>query len=333
MNIRRAFLAQLPPWARPDHPVLRYVLQQGAHRRVWTRRWIMRLSAASVLLALVTISEIMYDQGLPLAVRRPLPMEFFTVLYFPLILVQFVTLVMAFALGATLLTGEQQRGTWESFKVTAAGAELVIRARWAAVFYQLRWMLALVVVPRLVFTVQALADLTDYQGYHLDLYIMGITPAVPVEAAIFLLAAYLTAALLLPFALVGLNAALGLWMAVNMRGAVGGRLARFGMLIGQVIVFLWALFNGLAIINRHAGVVFVDGLSPLARWLRLLALGVFGDQGLRFLHLESFLQVWVDVPYGVLLGVAWLAIMGGAALLTQFVLDAAARRAARPERE
>jgi len=194
----------------------------------------------------------------------------------------------------------------------------VLRARWAAVFYELRGPLLLLVILRVVLAAHMLADLTAHQGYQLDLYLAVVTPQVSPEAAVFLLAAFMAFALLWLLVMVGLNAAFGL-------------LIRFAALAGEMTMFMLAMSGGGRVVNHAPGSPALDTLDNTSRWIRLLALGTLGDQGLRFMDLETLLQAWVDVRYGVWLSVVWLGVMLAAIALTQGVMTGAARWASRPE--
>jgi hypothetical protein len=120
----------------------------------------------------------------------------------------------------------------------------VIRARWAAVFYQLRWFLVLLVGARVVFVGLMLFDVTDYQGYHLDLYIIGITPHISLEVAVLLLAAFMAAAILEIVVLIGLNAALGLLIAVAVENRNVRMLVYAFALLVEGSIWGWAIRAG-----------------------------------------------------------------------------------------
>ncbi len=70
--------------------------------------------------------------------------------------------------------------------------------------------------------------------------------------------------------------------------------------------------------------------SNAVQWLSLLLMGTLGDQGLRFMDLETTLRTWPDVDYAVLLGGALLLAVILEMLLIRGVLAWAARRASRP---
>jgi len=328
-RLRHALVEQLPDWARPDDPVLRYSLRRD-QRPLTPMRWLWRLAVVAAVAALLAMSLLAYDMRSPLGMRDPGGSMLHTVLYFPLLIVQWAGLVIALLSASNAVSNERQRGAWEDLKITSHGAEKIMRAQWAAVFYQMRWALALLIAMRVVFAGLMLADLTDFQGYRLDLYISGIRPDVSPEVAVILLAALMTAALLQFPVLVGLNAAVGLVLsaAFRRRGMTSlVRLAAFLLVSGGLIVCLSA---GQSILDSTYTYV---RISMLARWVGLLLSGAFGDQGLRFMDLQTFLQTWTDVDFGVLLGAALLAVVVVEVILTHALLALAVRLASRPESE
>lgn len=333
VSLLRTLYAPLPEWARPDNPVLRYVLNSTLRRQHWSLRLLTRLGWAALIAALLVLSYGFYNADNPVGMNGPRESALFTVLYFPLLVLQGVALLAALTSTSNVVADEQQRGTWEAFKITSHGAEMVIRARWAAAFYQMRWLLLILIVPRLLFAGMMLADLTDYQGYHLDLYIVGITPEVPVEAAILLLAALLTAALLQVLVMFGLNAALGLVISAYFGRQGRALLARLVVLGVEIVVLGLAFMRGAVVLNAEIGSRTLESMSMADRWGGLFALGTLGDLGLRFMDLRTFLQTWADVDYGVLLGAAILAGTAGMVVITNGLLMLAVRRAGRPARE
>jgi hypothetical protein len=329
LRLRHAFLEQLPDWARPDDPVLRYSLRREQRPRALLR-WLWRLSAALVVAALLAMSLLAYDLHAPLGMREQDGSVLHTVLYFPLLIMQWATLIIAMLSASNVVTNERQRGTWEDLKITSHGPEKIVRAQWAAVFYQMRWALILLTAMRLVFAGLMVADLTDYQGYRLDLYISGITPEVSPEVALILLAALMTAALLQFPVLVGLNAAVGLLLSAAFRRRGVASLARLVAFLVVAGGLMFCLSVGQGVLDSAYT---YERMSRPTRWVGLLLAGAFGDQGLRFMDLQTFLQTWADVDFGVLLGAALLAMVVIEIMLTHALLALAVRLASRPERE
>ncbi len=227
-RLKRFLSAQRPDWAEHGHAVQRYTRGQpgGRHHRIVR---VMAICGAALALLLMGVLARMVDA--PLSRNEAHLYTFYAVLYFPLLLIQFLALMVAIQIAFGAIVVEQQRGTWETFKITSHGAELFVRARWRSILDQLRIALTLVIGARLIFAVFMLVDVTREHGTYLDLYRSGITPAVPLEGAVLLLAALITAALLQFPVLLGLNAAIGLLIAGDGSapdGAAGGAPGRAG---------------------------------------------------------------------------------------------------------
>ncbi len=333
--LQRYLIAQIPIWARPENPVLRYTLQRFGRRRARRplTRWLARLLLALTLAGALAISYRAYENGSALLVSQTNTSALFAIFYSPLLLAQLLMLMWALLLTSSMLPHEQQRGTWEPLKITSHGAEMAMRARWAAVFYQLRWPLVILLVPRLLFAGQMLIDLTDYQGHHLDLYMMGITPDLPVEIGVLMLAAFVTAALLQLLVAVGLNAAIGLLISTVFRSQQMALLVQVLALLAQAVVFGLSLAAGLSVLDQEPGYASLTGQTTLERWTSLLLMAGVGDHGLRLMDLRTFLETWPGVEYGVFLSVGILILMGLQAIFTNGMLEWAARRAARPSQE
>jgi hypothetical protein len=333
MRLQQYFYTQLPVWARPNNPVLRYQLHRGQRQGRRPVRWVVVLAGAGLLSWLIIASYQTYRNGFGLGSTGQGESGFFAVMYFPLLVLQLFTVTSALILTSNMVSNEQQRGTWEPLKITSHGAELVFRARWAAVFYQMRWLLVALMIPRVILVGQMLLDLTDYQGYHLDLYLTGITPEVPLEVAVILLAALMTAALIQPLVTLGLNAALGLFLSTVFHSRSITVLAQVVIVLVEFSLFASALSAGWTVLNNDpTSPSYMIG-SMTNAWASLLIMASAGDQSLRLLNLGTFLQSWTDVSYAVLLGGAILAVVLLMAVLTNGLLWWSAWRASRPARE
>ncbi|MGQ9889169.1 MAG: hypothetical protein ACUVSX_11865 [Aggregatilineales bacterium] len=321
--IANRLAAVLPAWARPDHPLLRYELERSGRltRRARLARglWLALLIAA-LLLAGVLIATDFLRQPAGLSLTESVA----AALYWPLL-----TAALALGVAVIFMTGgsiaaARRRQTWDSLRATAGGAELALRAQWVLVFYRLRGPLGVVLLLRALLVGGMLFDLTAFQGRYLDLLISGVAPPVPLPLAALLLACAMTAGLLLPVTSVGFDAAVGLWISAAFQ-------TRIYAVMAQTLVALarLALIAGLA----AAASAFIAGnlaaLPDPAAWALLLAFGAAGDQGLAFLNLSLFGEVWAVVPYGILLGPALLALALAQAAIGDWVLARAVRRAER----
>jgi hypothetical protein len=326
MSVGQVLAATLPPWARPGHPVLRYMLRGIRHQSaLW--RWMARGLAAGVATILLGLSYSTYRQGTPILVSNDVTSGLYQVLYFPLLVVQFIVVVAALVATSRALLDEQQRGTWEAIQITSYGAGLALRARWAAAFYRMRGALLVLLAARVVFVGRMIAGLADYDGYRLDLYVDGITPAVSLEVAGLALAALMTAALLQPFALIGLNAALGLFIAT-----LSPRRYYVVLMQGMILMLAFVLF-GLALLVDVFGQITARYPPAGVSWRETLFVAVAGDQGLHLLDLDTLLVLWGEAKYGVWVGVALLGMVLVQVLLAEGLLRWAEWRAARPARK
>ena len=327
MRAHEHLLAQFPTWARPGNPMLRYMLQREERRHSRLVRLATNVIGAGVLIAVLLFSYHMFQEDKPLVLGDFHGSPLFAVLYVPLALLQFFTMLVAILIPANTVALEQARGTWETLKITSHGGELAIWARWAAVFYQMRWLLAIILVPRLFFAGRMLVDLTAYQGRHLDLYLIGITPEVPLAVGLALLAAGMTASLVLPLVLIGFNAALGLSLATVIRRRQIASLCRLAVVIGEGFGF------GLALLAADVNSRTSWTTSNTGSWRDHLFFALGGDHGLRLMDLRTQFEMWADVRYGVLVGGLTLIAMIVLALLTNNLLHMAARHASLPGRE
>jgi fumarate reductase subunit C len=327
MRFTQAIYARLPDWARPDDIMQHYARGRQNHP---LRRSLFALISALIVFSLVAISLITDASGQPLGTGGPRAWMIYTVLYFPLLVIQLITLALALLNASAAITNGPQ---WEALKITSHGAEFVVRARWAATLYRLRDPLLLVIVPRLLFAGLMLVDVTRDGGYHLDLYLYGITPGVPLEIAVIMLAALMTAALLQFPVLLALNAALGLLISTTFNRQAATVTARLAVLIAEIALVALALNTGWDTLQHNPLPPAPIEISTPIQWAGLVLLGTIGDQGLRFMDLETTLHTWPDVNYGVCLGGILLLIVVAEIVAIRGLLVLATRRAARPSKE
>src|SRR5690606_25445013 len=141
-------------------------------------------------------------------------------------------------LTANVIAVERQKQTWDTLKLSLSGVALTLRARWIAVFFKLGWLLFFITVGRLIYIAILLRDITEFQGRALDLRISGITPEVSLDVTVLIMAAQMTAFVLLPFIAVAFAAAIGLFVSVltHTRSVVIlGLLLLIGLRLGTTI--------------------------------------------------------------------------------------------------
>ncbi|MHB8630246.1 MAG: hypothetical protein ACYDBJ_29240 [Aggregatilineales bacterium] len=347
--LRRLFYSQLPPFARPDNPVMRHALVQSQRRQrpVWRGlRW---LGILALMLGLVALGyEIATGFG-----TRPLldiinPLDgAYQIVYWPLVVLQIGLRLAAIAATTGVIAAEARRGTWETLKITTEGASLALRTRCAAVFYQLRYLLAFLVLARVVFVIASLINFISFNGNYLDDMISGTTPlgtpeanpTVGVALAVFIAAMGMTASLILPFTALAFDSALGVLIGTWARSRWLGLLEQAAILLVRIGVSAAALWIGVLAIFGPAHLLFSSPLmanispdgGPLT-WIGAFFGVTEGDMGLTLLYQQNVQSLWADINFGVLIGVAALIYALLQFGLAQLMLQWAARRAARPER-
>jgi hypothetical protein len=322
--LSQRFARQLPGWMRPEHPALRYELGRAprppARIRYMRALWVVLAG----LLLLATGYGIATD-FLTRAAGDTLLEALQRTLYYPSVALQMILIAAAFSLTIGKIAREVRRQNWDTLRATPDGADLSLRARWAAVFYRLRGLLGVVLAVRVVLLLGLLWELTAFQGRYLDLLISGVTPEIGLVAAVALLSMLMTAALLLPVTTVGLNAALGLLVSTMVRQRTYITLVQV-LYIGLRVTLAAGLMWGAAQWTG-AQVAFTDP----AAWLLIAAAAAFGDWGLALLALGVSAEVWARVPYGVMISAALFGFALLQATLADSVLRWAIRRAQRGE--
>jgi len=335
--------AQLPDFARPDNPVMRYVMLQG-DRRPSRRTRLLRAGAGFLALIVLILFgwQLATNFGATPMTAPNLWDQAFAVLYWPLVIIQVITGV--FAIGSTtgVVANEVQQGTWDTLKVTTDGATMSLKSRWAAVFYRLRVLLFLLLAARIFFILVALHDLTAFQGNYLNILLSGTTPLglpqvsteASVLAGILITAMMMTACLLAPFTAVALDAAIGMWAGTYSRGRFTAFLGQLGLLVGRVLITGLALQVGAAALTLAS---LAPSLSltldnhPVLAWFAALFGISEGDMGLSLLNLQKVQALWANRQYGVLVGIAFLGYTLAQAALANQIVKWAGRRAARAD--
>ncbi len=243
------------------------------------------------------------------------------VVYFPLLAVQIVTGVLALAGTSSVVSVAIRRQNWDSLRATEQGAAQALRARWLAVFYRLRGLIAVIVGVRVVLIVLLLIDLTNYQGRSLDLLLSGVTPDLPLMLAIVLVALTMTAALLIPLTAVGFDAAVGLLIAATVREQTTRTLIQAGLILLRLLLTALLLIGVTGVLSGQ--VIGADAGS----WLLLTGYSAVGDWGLALLYLGRSGEIWAIVPYSILIPAVLVLFALAQAAITDRLLIVAARRA------
>ncbi|MCC7209470.1 MAG: hypothetical protein IT323_19325 [Anaerolineae bacterium] len=346
-RLNTRLMAQLPDFARPDHPALRYLLNRE-QRRAWGASALpgVRLAlAVAIFLALCAPGWWIASAFGRTPVSTPNALDgLYQIAYWPLVGIQLLSRIFAFNATVGMVAAETRAGTWEALKVTTEGANLAFRARWAMVFYRLWPFLAVMLIARLVFVLVALGNLTAFQGHYLDLLLSGTTPlgrapldpALTVVLGTLIVAAMMTAALLAPFTAVAFDAALGLAISVAARGRMLSTFGQVVFILLRLMLTGWALWVGAAALDLTPFTGLTQALMPgttaLSGWLGAFAGMAEGDLGLTLLHLPYYPRLWADYDHGVFIGLACLGFVIVQAALASGLVRWASRRAAAPER-
>lgn len=324
----RFITAQLPFWARPGNPVLRYEL--GKAQRFSARGRYLR-TVAIILAGILTLLLGYYSAVVAVLPETldtlPITEALLLVLFWPTFVMQMVLSVGAITLTSNAVDDEKRRQTWDNLRATESGAAMAFRARWASVFYRLRGVLGVIFAVRLLFIFGILYDLTAFRGIYLDRLIIGITPEISTPVAVVLLAFFMAASLLLPLTNVGFDAAVGLLTSTVVRQRT------YNVILQIVVIFVrvgGALALVLGVRQFFSGELAAFGTSA-GYWALMSANGLLGDAGLRFLQLESYSQIWAALPFGIFLSIALLAGSLFQALLSDVLLSVAIRRAEKRE--
>jgi hypothetical protein len=317
----RRFYAQLPDFARPDNPLLRQALSRGTRR---LRRVRVILMALSGLLFILFVALLMPGWAAAMGISFPSTDApgfigpVFLILYWPLVFAQVVMRVFSFSSTSSVIASETRRGTWDTLKVTSEGATLMMKTRWAAVFYQLRALLIALLAVRLVFIAGALVELTAFQGHYLDLLISGTRPfgysnvssELSTVLGILFVSMAMVASVLAPFTTVAFDASLGMLLGTLWRGRLMSVLGQFALVMVRLLITGGALIIGTVLLFGPArlGVSAPGdtGISTVVAWLAAFFGIGEGDMGLTLLRLPLVQQLWANVDYGILVGLALL---------------------------
>lgn len=314
---------QLPAWARTDHPLMKGQVKRHRPQTRKARLWraFVRVAMLYLFVAIGAGAYLVDTKFLNQPIGQTVSEAMIAVLFWP----SFVMLVIL-SLGALLTTtnvvGERvENRSWTNIRSTTHGAELTLRTAWLMVFWRLRYLLALIVLLRLVLIAGILYDLTSFQGRYLSLLINGITPEVPVILALVLLVFLMTTSLLLPFTGLGMDAALGIYIGTFVRHRISVVLFQFvlvGIRVAYVAGLYWLASGVLANTIK---------VSDPVSWGALALYGGLGDWGVSLLHLSSFGQIMATIPYSIFIGLALMIIALSQAIFADWILNRAIRRA------
>ncbi|MBI1281275.1 MAG: hypothetical protein GC179_24320 [Anaerolineaceae bacterium] len=313
---------ELPEWARTGHPHIRYEL--GQVKRVSRRVKYGQAVGFSLLIVLLFVGGYFIGTNFLQSVPgQSLTESAMAILFWPTFILQIILQFAAMTLTVNTVSEQKRRLTWDNLRATEGGAGVALRAKWASVYYRLRLLLGLVVIIRVGLVLGILYDLTAFQGRYIDLLINNITPEVSPIVGALLLAFLMTAALLLPLTAVGMQAAIGLLIAVNIQQRVYNVMTQLIIIIVRLLVIVGLTLATTQFINNQIT------LGDAPAWLLTGAYAAIGDWGLRFLHVGFYSEIWATIPYTIFFGIALLIFALAQSLVTEWILAFSIRRAER----
>jgi len=138
----------------------------------------------------------------------------------------------------------------------------------------------------------------------------------------------MTATLLLPFTGVGFDASIGLLVSTVVHQRTYVVLSQITLTVLRVAI-VGALLVG---VTQYREGTLTPDATELGIWMLLFGFAVLGDWGLSLLYLGFYgADIWAEVPYGILIGLAMLVFVMFQAALTDGILALAVRRAERSE--
>lgn len=320
--LQRFFSIQLPDWAQSKHPHVRYELGQSSQSV--RRRNYMKAAGFSLIIVLLYFGGYLIGTNyLQSAPGQNLTESAIAILFWPTFALQLILQFAAMIMTINTVTEQRRRLAWDNLRATEGGAGLALRARWATIYYRLRVILGLVLFFRVALILGILYDLTGFQGRYIDLLVINITPEVSPIIGALLMAFLMTAALLLPLTSIGLDAAIGLFIAVNIQQRVYNVMTQ--------VIFV-GLRLGLALGLTIAATQFINGQLTLpdgSAWLLMGGYAALGDWGLKYLHTGFYSEVWATIPYAIFFGVALLVFSLLQSIITEAILAFTIRRAER----
>jgi hypothetical protein len=353
-RLSKWLIGELPDFARRDTPFMRQILNQQRNPSPRTRLWrILRL----VLIALVLLIApfvgwyLMLYLGVdPMSAPTVLD-RVFVALFWLLVVFQTGVRIVALTSGAGVVSSAMRAESWDTVKATPDGAAFAVKTYWASVMYRIAPALILMIIWRLYFTIVLIYNLTSYEGQVFSVFLGGTVPlgtpqfigpdnhltSTAVIIAIVLMAMTLTACLLITVTGAALDAAFGIWLGTIARGRVVNTFGQAFLILVRVAVTVFALWIGNAAMSAGGtSLITASGdatpFSPPVAWIATVFGLVEGDMGLSLLHLWNYPQLWANVDYSVLIGLAFLILVLLQAGVADRLIYWSAQRASRADR-
>jgi len=312
--------AQLPEWARPEHPAMRHTL--GLAGRPNRRTYLLRLVLVLIILgiggALITSSVL---NNTMTTATQPVSEAVLNILYWPTLVVQLALSALVISYTSSVIGEEKRKQTWDTLRATRNGVGLALRARWsAAIFYRLSGFLILILLVRVILVGLLLYDLTAFGGDYLAIISGPATPQLPLPAVVVLLAISMTASFILPLTGISLDAAFGLLLSTFFQQRIFLVLVQVIAIIARILL-TFALF-----VAMLAATDIITMPSTFSALLSMVGFGAFGDWGLRYLNLAFYSDLWGMVQFSIFMGVALLITAFLQMVLAELIVMLAIRR-------
>ena len=300
MMIKRIF-GELPDWAKQENPLLRYEI---VRRQDKSESPVGRILMWVIGLTVLILGGYIYaTDGMQRGLQLPYTLDIWRIVIFPLLFLQIIMRIAGLSLGVGAVTDERQRQTWDNLRATERGAEIGLRTRLASVFYRLRSVIFTVMVGRIVLVGAILYELTSMQGGYLDLLTARAIPVVSVQVGVILLAAFMTAFIIMPLTATGVDIALGLLISTTVRNRAISTVLQVLIVVFRTVTTLGLFWISWQFLNEE---IALEGYSALSA---IGASAIFADWGLVLSQLSTAGQLWADIPYTVFLGVFMLAMV------------------------
>ena len=304
--MRKLRIWLLPEWAQPEHPLLQYELSQfrgnGAHRGIRLQLTMLTLLVGGSAFVFASTADSPAPSGNVSGIV-------WQSLYYPTLILQTLTLIVALLMGAAAIGTQRSRKTWDNVRVTELGAGLALRTRWVGILYRLRAPIGMILLVRFILALGMLFDLTAFGGHYAEMLSAQATPPLPDwRLGLLLIALVMTVNILLPLLTIATTAVLGILLSVAVQERIYAAVIQILLVVAQLV------FTAAALLISQI----IQGDVTVANpWKLALFFGYsgIGDWGLLLAQLGSLGEIWHRVPFGaaIPLGLTILLIAQGLA--------------------
>lgn len=298
--IKRVF-GELPDWAKLENPILRYEI---VRRQDKSESAVGRIAMPVIGLSVLFLGGYIYaTDGMQRGLQLPYTLDIWRMLIFPLLFLQLIMRIAGLSLGVGAVSNERQRQTWDNLRATERGAEIGLRTRLVSVFYRLRGLIFPVMVGRIVLVGAILYELTSMNGDYLNLLTGQSSPAVSFQVGMILLAAFMTAFIVIPLTATGVDIAIGLLISTTVRNRAVSTLIQVLLVVFRVMTAIGLFWFSWQILNEELVLEGYPALSVMG------ASAIFADWGLVLSQLSTAGDLWRDIPYTIFIAVFMLAMV------------------------